>query len=154
MISRKLFGQLNKLQVNDFAPVIMRDETWVCFENPRSVMLVGADVRSPIRHSQLIGAKKIMFSVCFTRIGIVDIVMLSLGETFDWFFFVDIVLDSLKKKLTQIPDPNRDKGHCLRLEHARPHLADHEIQANKLTGAFDPAHSPDLARPTSGFLGI
>jgi hypothetical protein len=30
------------------------------------------------------------------------------GETVDWFFFVDIVLNSLKK-LAQIPDPNPEK---------------------------------------------
>jgi hypothetical protein len=40
-------------------------------------------------------------------------------------FFVGIVLDSLKKKLAQIPDP--EKGHVLHLDNARPHLADHEI---------------------------
>jgi hypothetical protein len=52
-----------------------------------------------------------MFWVCFTGIGIVDMVMLPPGETFDHSFFVDIVLGSLKKKLTQILDPNPEKGH-------------------------------------------
>jgi hypothetical protein len=37
--------------------------------------------------------------------------MLPRGETFDRFFFVDIVLDSLEKKFTQIPDLNPEKGH-------------------------------------------
>jgi hypothetical protein len=37
--------------------------------------------------------------------------MLPPGEIFDRSFFVDIVLESLKKKLAQIPDPNQEKGH-------------------------------------------
>jgi hypothetical protein len=37
-ISRKLFRQLNKHQVNDLARVIAGDETWVDFENPRSAI--------------------------------------------------------------------------------------------------------------------
>jgi hypothetical protein len=52
-----------------------------------------------------------MFWVCFTALGIVDPVMLPPGEMFDRSFFVDIVLDSLKKKPTHIPDPNQQKGH-------------------------------------------
>jgi hypothetical protein len=32
-------------------------------------------------------------------------------EMFDRSFFVGIVLDSLKKKLAQIPDPNPEKDH-------------------------------------------
>jgi hypothetical protein len=51
------------------------------------------------------------FWVWFTLIGIVDIFMLPPGGLFDRLFLVDIVLDSLKKKLTQIPDPNPEKGH-------------------------------------------
>jgi hypothetical protein len=38
IISRKLFGQLNKLQVTDLARVITGDETWLYFENPRFAM--------------------------------------------------------------------------------------------------------------------
>jgi hypothetical protein len=52
-----------------------------------------------------------MFWTYFTPIGIVDIVMLPPGETFDQSFFLDIVLDSLKKKLAQIPDLNPEKNH-------------------------------------------
>jgi hypothetical protein len=44
-ISRKLFGQLNKLQINDRAHVIMGDETWVYFENLRSAMWIGANLQ-------------------------------------------------------------------------------------------------------------
>jgi hypothetical protein len=86
-----------------------------------------------------------MFWVCFTPIGIVDLVMLPPGEMFDRSFFVDIVLDSLKKKFAQIPDPNPEKGHVLHLNNARPHLADHEIQANNFSRLLHPADSPDLA---------
>jgi hypothetical protein len=111
MISQKLFGRINKLQVNGLARTITEDETWVYFENPRSAICVGADVRRPTRPKQLIAAKKVMFWVCFTPIGIVDIIMLPPGETFDRFFFMGIVLDSLKKKLAQIHDPNPEKDH-------------------------------------------
>jgi hypothetical protein len=48
-----------------------------------------------------------MFWVCFTSSGIVDIVMLPPGETFDGLFFVDIVLDSLKKTR---PNPRSESG--------------------------------------------
>jgi radical SAM superfamily enzyme with C-terminal helix-hairpin-helix motif len=37
-ISRKLFGQFNKLQINDLARIITEDETWTYFGNPRSAM--------------------------------------------------------------------------------------------------------------------
>jgi hypothetical protein len=43
-------------------------------------------------------------------VGIVDIIMLPPRETFGWFFFVDIVPDSLKKKLARIPDPNPERA--------------------------------------------
>jgi hypothetical protein len=99
----------------------------------------------PVRTKQLIGAKKIMLWVCFTPIGIVDIVMLPTREMFDRSFSVHIVLDSLKKKVTQFPDPNPAKGDFLHLDNARPHLTDHEIQADNLTRLFHPAYSPDLA---------
>jgi hypothetical protein len=48
-ISRKLFGQLNKLQGNNLAGVIAGDETSVYFENSRSAMWAGADVRRSTR---------------------------------------------------------------------------------------------------------
>jgi hypothetical protein len=35
--------------------------------------------------------------------------MLPPGETFDRSLFVDIVPDSLKKKFSQIPEPNPEK---------------------------------------------
>jgi hypothetical protein len=75
------------------------DETWVDFENPRFTIWVGADARRPTPPTQLIDAKKVMFWMCFTAIGIVNMVMLPPGETFDPSFLVDIILDSLKKKL-------------------------------------------------------
>jgi hypothetical protein len=74
-------------------------------------MWVGADSRVPIQLKRLIAAKNVMFWVCFTPIRIVDILMMPPGETFDQSFFVDIVLDSLMKKLIQISDPNPEKGH-------------------------------------------
>jgi hypothetical protein len=153
-ISRKLFGQFNKLQVNSLARVITGDETSVYFENQRSVILVGADVRRRTRPKPHVGAKTLMFWVCFTPIGILDIGMLPAGETFGRSFLVDIVSDSLKKKVASIPDPNPEKGHLLHLDNARPHMADHEIQGNNLTRLSHPAYSPDLARSTSGVLGI
>jgi hypothetical protein len=72
------------------------------------------------------------------------IVMLPPGETLDRSFFGDIVLDSWKKKLAQTPDPNPEKGSLLHLDNARPHLANHEIQTNNLTGLSHPADSPYL----------
>jgi hypothetical protein len=82
--------------------------------------------------------------LCFNRTGIVDILVLPPGETFDWSFLLVIVLDSLKQKLAQIPDLNPANGHVLRLDNTRVHLADHEIQANNLTRPSHPAYSPDL----------
>jgi radical SAM superfamily enzyme with C-terminal helix-hairpin-helix motif len=41
-ISQKLFGQLNKLSVNDLARVIMGNEIWVDCENTRSPIWVGS----------------------------------------------------------------------------------------------------------------
>jgi hypothetical protein len=80
-----------------------------------------------------------------TLIGIVDIVLLPPGETLDRSLFVDIVLDSVKKKFAQIPDPSTEKVHVLHLDNGRPHLADQEIRANNLTPLSHPAYSPDLA---------
>jgi hypothetical protein len=57
---------------------------------------------------------------------------------------VDIVLDSLKKKLVQIPDPNSRKSQVMDLDNARPHLHDREIQANHLNRLSHPAFSLDL----------
>jgi hypothetical protein len=73
-------------------------------------MWVGSGVRRPTRRKQPIGAKQIMFSVCFISIGIVDIVILPPDETFDRSFFVDIVLGSSNKKFAQNTGPNPDKG--------------------------------------------
>jgi hypothetical protein len=73
-------------------------------------MWVIANIRGVTRPRPHIGAKKVMVWVYFILIGIVNIVMLPPGQTFDRSFFVDIVLDSLKKKLIQIPDPNPEKA--------------------------------------------
>jgi hypothetical protein len=86
-------------------------------------------MKRPTRPDQLIAVKNVMFWVCSTPIGIGDIVMLPPGKTFDRSFFVDIVLDSLTKKLAQILNLNPEKGHFLHLDNARPHLADHKISA-------------------------
>jgi hypothetical protein len=43
-ISRKLFGQLNKSQVNGLVHVIAGDETWAYLVNPKSAIRVGTDV--------------------------------------------------------------------------------------------------------------
>jgi hypothetical protein len=61
--------------------------------------------------SSSLSVQRILFWVCFTSIGMVNILMLPPRETFDLFFFVGIVLDSLKKKSAQIPDPNPEKDH-------------------------------------------
>jgi hypothetical protein len=63
-------------------------------------------------------------------------------------------MDSLKKKLAQIPDPNSEKDYFVPLDNARANLAEHEIQSNNFTRPSHPASSSDLARPTSGVLGI
>jgi hypothetical protein len=62
-----------------------------------------------------------------------------------------ILVDSLKKKLSHIPDPNPEKGHVLHLDNGKPHLADHQIQANNLTQSSHPPYSPELA-PTDFWL--
>jgi hypothetical protein len=48
-------------------------------------------------------AKNVMFWVCFTATGIVDVVTSPPGEMFDRCFLVDIALDGLKKKLPKFP---------------------------------------------------
>jgi hypothetical protein len=98
-ISRKLFGQFNKLQVNDLAPVITGDERWVYFENSRPAIWVGADIRCQIRPNKLMSVKKVVFHPS----RIVDIVMLPSGEALNRFFVVKIVLNSLKKKPSKFP---------------------------------------------------
>jgi hypothetical protein len=153
-ISWKLFGRFNKLQVNDLGHVITGNETWVYFENPRSAMWAGVDARHPNRPNQLIGAKKVIFWMLRTPLGIVDIVTFPPGETFNRSFFVRIVLDSLKKKLAQIPDLNPAKGHVLHLDNAKLHLADHQIQANNFARLSHPSYSPDLAPVDFWLLGI
>jgi hypothetical protein len=60
-ISRKLFEQLNKFQVNDLARVITGHETCLYFENLRSAMWAGADLICSTPSKQPIGAKKVMF---------------------------------------------------------------------------------------------
>jgi transposase len=144
-ISRKLFKQLNRFRASDFARVLTGDETWIYLDNPRSAIWADAEMRRPTRPKRWIGAKKVMFWVCFNPIGIVDIVMLPPGETFDRAFFVDVVLGNLKKKLAQTPDPSPERGHFFQVDNARPHLADHEIHTNNLTRLPHPAYSPDLA---------
>jgi hypothetical protein len=71
--------------------------------------------------------------------------MLPPGETFDQSFFVDIVLSGLKRKPTQNPDSNPEKGHFLHLDNTIPHLADREMQSNNLTQVPHPVYSPDFA---------
>jgi hypothetical protein len=75
----------------------------VYFENSRSTIWAGADLRRPTRPMKPIGVKKITFWVCFTLTGIVDIVMLPLEEMSDRSFFLDAVLDSLKKSSPKFP---------------------------------------------------
>jgi hypothetical protein len=95
-----------------------------------------------------------MFWLCFIPIGIVDIVILPLGETLDRSFFVEIVLDSLKKKFPPNSRSESRKGLFLHLDNARPHVADHEIQAHNLTWLSHPAYSPGLALADFWLLGI
>jgi hypothetical protein len=67
--------------------------------------------RCSTQSKEPIGANKATFWACFTPIGVVDVVMLPPGETFDRSFFVDNFLEILKKKLAQIPDVNPEKSH-------------------------------------------
>jgi hypothetical protein len=66
-------------------------------------MSVVTDGRRRTQPKNLVAAKKVALWVCFTCVEIVDIVLLPPRETFDRSFFMDIVLDSLKKKFTSIP---------------------------------------------------
>jgi hypothetical protein len=152
-ISRKLVGQLNKHRVNDLTHVIMRDKTWVYFENLRPEILIGADVRRQTRPKQLIVAKKVKFWVCFTPIGMVDMTMCrqekrSIG-LFSWTLFRQFEKETGSKYRSE-----SRKGPLLHLNNAKLHLANHEIQANDLIRLSYPAYSSDLTRPTSCFLGI
>jgi hypothetical protein len=150
----KLFGRLNKHQVNDLARVITGDETCAYFESPRSAMWVVADGKRPTPPKQLIGAKKAMFWVYFTRIRIVDIVRFPPGEMFDQSFVLDIVLHSLKKELVQIPDSNRKKDHfCIWI---MPDSIWLTMKFRQITSSGCPIQlTPQIwPWPTSGCLGI
>jgi hypothetical protein len=94
-----------------------------------------------------------MFSVRFTPIVIVDIVLLPPGEKFDRYFFVDI-LGSLKKKFAQIPYPNPEKGRFSHLENTRLYLADFEIQTRTSPNCPIQLTAQIWPRPTSGLLDI
>jgi hypothetical protein len=72
-----------------------------------------AGLRRPTRPRSLTCVTTVMFWRCFTPIGIIHVVILPPGETFDRSLFMNIVMDGLKKKLVQIPDPNPEKGHVL-----------------------------------------
>jgi hypothetical protein len=63
---------------------------------------------------------------------------------FDRSFFVDIVLDNLKKKFAQTPDLNPEQSHFLYLATAKPHLADRDIQENNFVRLSHPPYNPDL----------
>jgi hypothetical protein len=95
-----------------------------------------------------------MFWVCFTAIGIADIVMLLLGEVLDRSFFMDIVLDSLKKKLAQISNLNPEKGHfCIWAmpDPVWPIMKFKQIISSDCHVQFTAHIWP---RTTSGFVGI
>jgi hypothetical protein len=57
----------------------------------------------------------------------------------------DVHSSTLKKALAQIPDANPEKGHCWHLDNTRPHLTDHEIQANNLARLSHTAYGSDMA---------
>jgi hypothetical protein len=86
-----------------------------------------------------------VFWVSFTAIGIVDIVMLPPGETFDRFFLRGHCSGQFEEETRPNSRSESRKGTLLHLDNARFHLGDHEMQANSLTQLSHPAHSQDLA---------
>jgi hypothetical protein len=80
--------------------------------------------------------------------------MLPPGETFDQSFFVDIVLNSLKKKLAQISDPNPEKDHfCIWI---MPDPISLIMKFRQITspGCSIQPIAQIWPRPTSGVFGI
>jgi hypothetical protein len=76
------------------------------------------------------------------------------GEAFDRSFFMDIVLDSLKKMVAQIPDPNPQNGYfCIWImtDSVWPIMKFNQITS---TGGFLQFTVQIWPHPISGYLNV
>jgi hypothetical protein len=74
------------------ANVFTGDESWFSLDTPRKLMWLASGVPRLTRVRRNIGARNVMISICFSRSGSYDVVMLSHGERFNRDFFIDEVL--------------------------------------------------------------
>jgi hypothetical protein len=85
-----------------------------------------------------------MLWIGFCPSGIVDIVMLPAGETFNRTFF-DIVLSSLARKISHKVAFKKSKTYFLHLGNATLHSGAHDFNNYKIRRLPQLAYSPDLA---------
>jgi hypothetical protein len=141
-ISQKLFGQLDKLQVNNLTRVSWR---WN----------LGLLWKSEIRNVGECRLKTPNSAQAAYQCTEGYVLGLFHPHQNCWYRHVTAEIDiwstflrghhsgRLKKKLTQIPDPNSEKGQPLHLDNTRPYLADHEIQSNNPIRLSHPSYSQD-----------
>jgi histone-lysine N-methyltransferase SETMAR len=144
-LSEQLLNFLQETPDRTLSGVYTGDETWIYLDNPRTSMWIGTDVARPTRPRRLIGDKKRMFWIEFSRAGIGTVVMLPAGATFDRAFFIDTILAKIVEHRSRTRPKKQASGTFLHLDNARPHLANENLRELGITRLLHPPYSPDLA---------
>jgi hypothetical protein len=144
-LSIELLEFLEARAPREFVKVYTGDETWVCYDNPRSSMSVGVDVERRTRVRRSIGAKTLMIWVCFSRTGIDNVIVLSEKETFTHAFFVEKVLDDFDRKPPETRPKKRARMTFLHLDNASRDRADDHFDRLGITRLSHQPYGLDLA---------
>ena len=127
------------------------DESWIYYDNPNESMWIGKEEKIPTRIRRSIGSKKIMVNVIWSESGMKSITKVPPDVSFNKVFFIETVLDDIRRNLESTRPKLMGSGLFLHLDNARPHLANFEISDLGFTRLVHPAYSPDLA-PSDFFL--
>lgn len=150
-IANELLSHLEMLGPKAWRNVITGDETWIYLDNPRSSMWQKSGIPRPKKPKHMIGNKKIMVTVFWTRAGMESITYLPPGESFNCDYFKTQIMGDLENQLFQRRPKKGLSGIRLHIDNARPHLINDFLDEKNVTRLPQPPYSPDIA-PSDFFL--
>lgn len=150
-IANELLSQLESLGPLAWRNVITGDETWIYLDNPRTSMWQKSGIPRPEKPKRMIGYKKIMVTVFWTRAGMESITYLPPGKRFNREYFINEVMADLENQVLQRRPIRGLSGVRLHIDNARPHLVDNYLMKKEVIRLPQPPYSPDIA-PSDFFL--
>jgi hypothetical protein len=128
--------------------LVTGDESWIYWDNQRREMWAQDRGELPPNIKRTISSIKTMVSVYFSCCGFVSVEFLPKRQKYNSQFFIETVLPSIEKKLTECRPKLRTTATHFHVNKAKPHTSKMSIERIKELGFIlvpQPLNSTDTA---------